>query len=67
MLDFKPCEVQSALELAIVGANPVVTNDKQARQIVSDLFAAHRNTSVEGSNDTDYVIYASELDIVNLL
>jgi alpha-galactosidase/6-phospho-beta-glucosidase family protein len=60
-------EVQSALELAIVGANPVVTNDEQARQIVSDLFAAHRNTSVEGSNDTDYVIYASGLDIVNLL
>ncbi len=45
----------------------MVTNDEQARQIVSDLFAAHKNTSVEGSNDTDYVIYASGLDIVNIL
>lgn len=60
-------EVQSALELAIVGANPVVTNDEQARQIVSDLFASYRNTSVEESNNTDYIIYASGLDIVNLL
>ena len=60
-------KIQSALELAIVGANPVVTNDEQARQIVSDLFASYRNTSVEGSNDTDYVIYDSGLDIVNLL
>ena len=56
-------EVQSALELAIVGANPVVTNDEQAQQILSDLFASYRNTRVKGSNDTDYVIYISGLDI----
>ncbi len=55
------------LELAVVGANPVVQNDEYAHKVVSQLLGAYRNTKIEFSNpnESEYVTYSSGFDESN--
>ena len=63
----KTLDGHTPLELAVIGSNPVVENNEEARQILDDLFATYRNTRVEvlASDDTEYVTYTSGFDESN--